>query len=79
MVIERTLPIIKPYAVAKNLIGEIYSRFESNRLRIIAVRMMRLSQIDTEELYKVHHAHLFFNGLVKFMTSGAVYLFWIEG
>jgi len=79
VVIESTLPIIKPYAVAKNLIGEIYSRFESNRLRIIAARMMHLSQINTEELYKVHPAHLFFNGLVKFMTSGAVYLFWIEG
>jgi len=79
VVIERILPIIKPYVVAKNLIGEIYSHFESNGLRIITARMMRLSQIDTEELYKVHHAHLFFNGLVKFMTSGAVYLFWIEG
>ena len=79
MVIERTLPIIKPYAVAMNLIGEIYSRFEFNGLRIIAARMMHLFQTDTEELFKVHHAHLFFNCLVKFMISGAVYLFWIEG
>ena len=79
MVIESTLPIIKPYAVAKNLIGEIFSRFESNGLRIIAARIMHSSRTDTEEFYKAHNAHQFFNGLVKFMTSGAVYLFWIEG
>ena len=78
MVIEKNLPIIKPYAVAKNLIGEINSRFESNRLRIIAARMMHLSQTDTEGLYKLHHAHLFLMVWLV-MISGTVYLFWIEG
>jgi nucleoside-diphosphate kinase len=79
MVIERTLSIIKPDAVAKNLIGEIYSRFESSGLKIIAARMMRLSQTDAEGFYKVHHAQPFFNGLVKFMTSGAVMVQVLEG
>ena len=79
MVIERTLSIIKPDAVAKNLIGEIYSRFESNGLKIIAARMMRLSQTDAEGFYEVHHGRPFFNGLVKFMTSGAVMVQVLEG
>lgn len=79
MVIERTLSIIKPDAVAKNLIGEIYSRFESNGLKIIAARMMRLSQTDAEGFYEVHHGRPFFNGLVKFMTSGVVMVQVLEG
>ena len=79
MVIERTLSIIKPDAVAKNLIGEIYSRFESNGLKIIAARMMRLSQTDAEGFYEVHDGRPFFNDLVKFMTSGAVMVQVLEG
>lgn len=79
MVIERTLSIIKPDAVAKNLIGEIYSRFESNGLKIIAARMMRLSQTDAEGFYEAHHSRPFFNDLVKFMISGAVMAQVLEG
>ena len=79
MVIERTLSIIKPDAVAKNLLGEIYSRFESNGLKIIAARMMRLSQTDAEGFYEVHDGRPFFNDLVKFMTSGAVMVQVLEG
>ncbi len=79
MVIERTLSIIKPDAVAKDLIGEIYSRFESNGLKIIAARMMHLSQTDAEGFYEVHDGRPFFNDLVKFMTSGAVMVQVLEG
>jgi nucleoside-diphosphate kinase len=79
MVIERTLSIIKPDAVAKNLIGEIYSRFESNGLKIIAARMMRLSQTDAEGFYEVHRGRPFFNDLVEFMISGAVMVQVLEG
>lgn len=79
MVIERTLSIIKPDAVAKNLIGEIYARFESNGLKIIAARMTHLSQTDAERFYEVHDGRPFFNDLVKFMTSGAVMVQVLEG
>ena len=79
MVIERTLSIIKPDAVAKNLIGEIYSRFESNGLKIISARMMRLSQTDAEGFYEVHRGRPFFNDLVEFMISGAVMVQVLEG
>jgi nucleoside-diphosphate kinase len=79
MVIERTLSIIKPDAVAKNLIGEIYSRFESKGLKIIAARMMRLSQTDAEGFYEVHRGRPFFNDLVEFMISGAVMVQVLEG
>ncbi len=79
MVIERTLSIIKPDAVTKNLIGEIYSRFESNGLKIIAARMMRLSQTDAEGFYEVHRGRPFFNDLVEFMISGAVIVQVLEG
>ena len=79
MVIERTLSIIKPDAVAKNLLGEIYSRFESNGLKIIAARMMRLSQTDAEGFYEVHRGRPFFNDLVEFMISGAVMVQVLEG
>lgn len=79
MVIERTLSIIKPDAVAKNLIGEIYSRFESNGLKIIAARMMRLSQTDAEGFYEVHRGRPFFNDLVEFMISGVVMVQVLEG
>ena len=79
MVIERTLSIIKPDAVAKNVIGEIYSRFESNGLKIIAARMMRLSRTDAEGFYEVHRGRPFFNELVEFMISGTVIVQVLEG
>ncbi len=79
MAIERTLSIIKPDAVAKNIIGEIYSRFESNGLKIIAARMMHLSQADAEGFYVIHRGRPFFNDLVKFMISGAVMVQVLEG
>ena len=79
MAIERTLSIIKPDAVAKNIIGEIYSRFESNGLKIIAARMMHLSQADAEGFYVIHRGLPFFNDLVKFMISGAVMVQVLEG
>ena len=79
MAIERTLSIIKPDAVAKNKIGEIYSRFESNGLKIIAARMIYLSQADAEGFYDIHCGRPFFNDLVKFMTSGAVMVQILEG
>ena len=79
MAIERTLSIIKPDAVAKNVIGEIYSRFESNGLKIIAARMVHLSQSDAEQFYTVHRERPFFRDLVKFMTSGPVMVQVLEG
>ena len=69
MAIERTLFIIKPDAVAKNIIGEIYSRFESNGLKIIAARMMHLSLADAEGFYAIHGGCPFFNDLVKFNST----------
>src|SRR5512147_2715888 len=79
MAIERTLSIIKPDAVAKNIIGEIYSRFEKNGLRIIAARMMQLSRAQAEGFYAVHRERPFFKPLVEFMTSGPVIVQVIEG
>lgn len=79
MAIERTLSIIKPDAMAKNIIGEIYSRFESNGLKIIAARMMHLSRADAEGFYAIHRGRPFFNDLVKFMISGAVMMQVLEG
>ncbi|MBK6637637.1 MAG: nucleoside-diphosphate kinase [Rhodocyclaceae bacterium] len=79
MAIERTLSIIKPDAVAKNVIGKIYSRFESNGLKIIASRMMQLSQQEAEGFYAVHKERPFFNDLVKFMISGPVMVQALEG
>jgi nucleoside-diphosphate kinase len=77
--IERTLSIIKPDAVAKDVIGEIYSRFEQAGLKIIAARMKRLSRNEAEEFYAVHRGRPFFNDLVSFMISGPVMIQVLEG
>jgi nucleoside-diphosphate kinase len=79
MSIERTLSIIKPDAVAKNIIGEIYSRFEKNGLRIIAARMLQLSRAQAEGFYAVHRERPFYKYLVEFMTSGPVIVQVLEG
>jgi len=76
---ERTLSIIKPDAVAKNLIGQINSRFEATGLRIAAAKMMRLSREQAEGFYAVHKERPFFNDLVKFMSSGPVMVQVLEG
>lgn len=79
MAIERTLSIIKPDAVAKNVIGKIYSRFETNGLKVIAARMAWLSAQEAGEFYAVHKARPFYADLVKFMTSGPVMIQVLEG
>ena len=79
MAIERTLSIIKPDAVAKNVIGKIYSRFETNGLKIVAAQMRQLSQAEAEGFYAVHRERPFFADLVKFMTSGPVMIQVLEG
>ena len=72
MAVEQTLSIIKPDGVEKNLIGEIYSRFEKKGLEIVAARMMHLTQEQAEGFYAVHRERPFFNDLVSYMTSGPV-------
>lgn len=79
MVLERTLSIIKPDAVAKNVIGEIYTRFEQAELKVIAARMMHLSRADAEGFYAVHKNRPFFKDLVDFMISGPVVIQVLEG
>jgi len=79
MAIERTLSIIKPDAVAKNVIGEIYSRFEKAGLRIVAARMMQLTQEQAEGFYAVHRERPFFKALVDFMITGPVMVQVLEG
>lgn len=79
MAVERTLSIAKPDAVANNVIGEIYTRFERAGLKIIAARMMQLSRADAEGFYAVHKARPFFKDLVDFMTSGRVMIQVLEG
>jgi nucleoside-diphosphate kinase len=79
MPVERTLSIIKPDAVAKNVIGQIYSRFEGAGLRIVAARMTHLSRAEAEGFYAVHKGRPFFNDLVSFMTQGPVMIQVLEG
>jgi len=79
MAIERTLSIIKPDAVAKNVIGKILDRFESAGLKIVAAKMQRLSAEEAEGFYAVHRERPFFRDLVKFMTSGPVMIQVLEG
>ncbi len=79
MAIERTISIIKPDAVAKNVIGEIYSRFEKGGLQIIAAKMKHLSKPEAEGFYAVHKERPFFGELVEFMTSGPVMIQVLEG
>lgn len=79
MAIERTLSIIKPDAVAKNVIGKIYTQFEEAGLKIIAARMMHLGREQAEGFYAVHKERPFFNDLVEFMTSGPVIVQVLEG
>ena len=79
MAIERTFSIVKPDAVAKNVIGEIYSRFEKGGLRIVASKMLQLSKEQAEGFYAVHNERPFFNDLVSFMISGPVMVQVLEG
>ena len=79
MSVERTLSIVKPDAVAKNVIGQIYSRFEGAGLRIVAAKMKLLSRAEAERFYAVHRERPFFNDLVAFMTSGPVMIQVLEG
>ncbi len=79
MALQRTLSIIKPDAVAKNVIGQIYARFEGAGLKIVAARMMHLSRREAEAFYAVHSARPFFKDLVEFMISGPVVASVLEG
>ena len=79
MSIERTLSIVKPDGVGRNLIGEVYRRFEQVGLKVVAARMMRLSQTEAEGFYAVHRERPFFKDLVRFMTSGPVMVQVLEG
>ena len=79
MAVERTISIIKPDAVAKNVIGDIYNRFEKAGLRIVAARMLQLSREQAGEFYAVHNERPFYKDLVDFMTSGPVMVQILEG
>jgi len=77
--VERTLSIIKPDAVAKNVIGKIYSRFEKAGLKIVEARMQHLTRAEAEGFYEIHRGRPFFDALVDFMTSGPVMIQALEG
>jgi nucleoside-diphosphate kinase len=79
MALERTLSIVKPDGVTRNLIGEVYRRLEQAGLRIVAARMMRLSQAEAEGFYAVHRERPFFKDLVRYMTSGPIIVQVLEG
>ena len=79
MALERTFSIVKPDGVARNLIGQVIGRFEKASLKVIAARMVHLSQRDAEGFYAVHAARPFFKDLVKYMTSGPVLVQVLEG
>ncbi|ALS62396.1 MULTISPECIES: nucleoside-diphosphate kinase [Pandoraea] len=79
MAVERTLSIIKPDAVAKNVIGQIYSRFEGAGLKIVAAKLVQLSRAEAEQFYGVHKERPFFKDLVDFMISGPVMIQVLEG
>ena len=79
MALERTLSIIKPDAVAKNVVGEIYSRFEKAGLKVAAAKMVHLSRSEAEGFYAVHRERPFFNALVEFMISGPVMVQVLQG
>jgi nucleoside-diphosphate kinase len=79
MALERTLSIVKPDGVSRNLIGEVYRRFESAGLRIIAARMLHLSTREAEGFYAVHRERPFFGDLVRYMTSGPILVQVLEG
>ena len=79
MSLERTLSIIKPDAVAKNVVGKIISRFEEAGLKMVAGRMMQLTRIQAEQFYAVHAARPFFNALVNFMIEGPVFVQVLQG
>ena len=79
MALERTLSIVKPDGVSRNLIGEVYRRFEQAGLRIVAARMKHLSQREAEQFYAVHRERPFFRELVDFMISGPVVVQVLEG
>jgi nucleoside-diphosphate kinase len=79
MALERTLSIVKPDGVSRNLIGEVYRRFEQSGLRIVGARMLRLSQTEAEGFYAVHRERPFFRDLVRYMTSGPIMVQVLEG
>ena len=79
MAVERTLSIVKPDGVAKNLIGEVYRRFEKSGLKIVAAKMLKLRQDQAEGFYAVHKARPFYADLVRYMTSGPVMVQVLEG
>ena len=79
MALERTLSIVKPDAVAKNVVGEIYSRFEKAGLKVVAAKLTQLSKQEAEGFYAVHRERPFFNALVNFMISGPVMIQVLEG